>query len=157
MDLEDTIDAVMHGELEYDAIRDYCDAMPETEESLRELEGAIESYDVKELYDCLFTGFESMLSEEKFADFLTRYRQLFDEEIADLLTTCRQMSDEELADFLTTYTQMSEEEIADYLSGARQLTKEELADCIMDYPPLFDGDLYDLPEDGWEDPEDAPD
>ena len=77
MDLMDTIESVLLGNAEYDAIGDYCDAMKKTPASLQELRDAIEDYDILELYVCLFHLFSDELNAEEKSYYRNKYMQIF--------------------------------------------------------------------------------
>lgn len=75
MDLIETIESVMHGDAELDAISDYCDAMKKTPESLRELKDAIKYYDgIPALYECLFNLFADDLNSAEKSFYRKKYR-----------------------------------------------------------------------------------
>lgn len=86
MDLEDTIAAVLADELPYGAVADYCGAMENTPEALAELKAAIESYDLPDLYACLFSAFRDALPAAEEQSYREKCRLLFDPEIFRLLT-----------------------------------------------------------------------
>lgn len=80
-DLSDTIEQVLLGGLDHSVIGDYCDAMPDTDESLRQLKEEIDNYDILELFQCLFSRFKEKLSPEEINAYRERYREAFDESL----------------------------------------------------------------------------
>ena len=94
-DLSDTIEQVLLGGLDYSVIGDFCDTMPVTEESLRDLKDAIEDYDILELYLCLFSHFQDKLSPDEIHDYRENYRQIFDKELYSLIDETSEFDTEE--------------------------------------------------------------
>ena len=94
-DLSDTIEQVLLGGLEHSVIGDYCDTMPVTEESLRDLKDAIDDYDILELYLCLFSRFKDKLSADEIRDYRASYRQIFDKELYSLIEETSEFDTEE--------------------------------------------------------------
>lgn len=79
--LSDTIEQVLLGGLDHSVIGYYCDAMPDTAESLQELKNNIEDYDILELYECLFSCFKDKLSPDEIRDYRAAYRKIFDKDL----------------------------------------------------------------------------
>lgn len=94
-DLSDTIEQVLLGGLEHSVIGDYCDTMPVSEESLRDLKDAIDDYDILELYLCLFSRFKDKLSADEIRDYRASYRQIFDKELYSLIEETSEFDTEE--------------------------------------------------------------
>ena len=65
MDIEDIIFSYINEEAEFDAVLDYLDEMPKTDDSVKELLSAIQSFDIYELYEKLLVDFRSMLNEDE--------------------------------------------------------------------------------------------